>query len=76
MKILGKIQRVTGAGFAIAILALLLCGCNNKPQAQVSKTESEMIHKPLGQPMPPEAQAAMQKAMQRKGSSAPAPTTP
>ncbi|MES2459341.1 MAG: hypothetical protein V4671_02070 [Armatimonadota bacterium] len=33
----------------------------------MSKSESEQLHAPLGQPMPPEAREAMAKAMSKRG---------
>lgn len=51
-------NRVAVACAGFAALASLTAGCGN-PQAPMSKAETSAIHKPLGQPMPPEAAAAM-----------------
>ena len=52
-----------------AAIMMLLAGCG-EPKATVTKSESEMIHAPLGQPMPPEARAAMEKANNRRSAGA------
>ena len=46
------------------VTGAFLSGCG-KSEVPVSKSESAQIHAPLGQPMPPEARAAMAKAMSK-----------
>ena len=41
----------------------LLVGCKEGSEGSISKVEEDAMRKPLGQPMPPEAKAAMEKAM-------------
>jgi hypothetical protein len=51
-------------GFGLAGASLTGCGKN---ETGISKSESERLHAPLGQPMPPEAREAMAKAMSKRG---------
>jgi hypothetical protein len=61
---------------AVGVLAAgtSLTGCG-KNETGVSKSESERLHAPLGQPMPPQAREALAKAMSKRGG-APAPAAP
>ncbi|MCX6368904.1 MAG: hypothetical protein NTX57_19660 [Armatimonadetes bacterium] len=48
--------------FVTLLVGLLLVGCQPDADKAMSKQEEDNMRKPLGQPMPPEAAAAMQKA--------------
>ncbi|GAB4462044.1 MAG: hypothetical protein OHK0029_28280 [Armatimonadaceae bacterium] len=50
---------------ALLLLLLPLTGCGEEKGTELSKTEEEKFRAPLGQPMPPEAKAAMERANQQ-----------
>lgn len=55
----------------IAVAALAFAGCNSVEKGEsFSKTEGDKFKAPLGQPMPPEAKAAMEKATREAASKA------
>lgn len=56
--------------FALIGLGVLLAGCNSEEKT-VTKQESDMLRKPLGQPMPEEAKRAMAEAMKKQPGAAP-----
>ena len=47
--------------------SVLLVGCQTGSQSGMSKAEEDAMRKPLGQPMPPEAKAAMERAKAGNG---------
>lgn len=51
----------------LATVSALLCGCQTGSQSGMSKTDEEAMRKPVGQPMPPEAKAAMERAKAGNG---------
>lgn len=51
----------------LAAVSILLTGCQTTPQGGMSKTEEDAMRKPIGQPMPPEAKAAMERAKAGNG---------
>ncbi|MES2461900.1 MAG: hypothetical protein V4671_15050 [Armatimonadota bacterium] len=68
------------AGF-VMVGSCFTSGCNKNAgsgSGGLSKSDSERLHAPLGQPMPPEAREAMAKAMSKRGGAptSAAPTAP
>jgi hypothetical protein len=62
-----KVSCMVVLGLAAAGVSVSGCGKN---ETGVSKSESERLHAPLGQPMPPEAREAMAKMNRRPGAPA------
>lgn len=64
-------KKMTFCLLAILAASSLLAGCQAGSQSSMSKTEEDAMRKPVGQPMPPEAKAAMERA--RAGNGGPPP---
>lgn len=59
-------KRIAVLVLGIAALTAL-AGCGSEKAAPLTKAESSQMSAPLGQPMPPEAKAAMEKAGKPNG---------
>lgn len=57
----------------LVVFSALLSGCQKDADKAMTKEQEDTMRKPLGQPMPPEAAAAMQRANQGPPPGAQAP---
>ena len=70
-----KIKRTILLTGVLIIAMGVLNGCKNDSSGSVTKEEEKQFRAPLGQPMPPQARAAMEK-MNRQPAAPAVPATP